>query len=74
MGSPALLCSYSDWFLKIEFTQVIYSVFYDSSILIFSPDFTSVSLDKLLKDRANRMLVSNMALLVRKLGALVLLR
>lgn len=53
---------------------MIHSGCYDSWILIFFPDFTAVSLDKALKDRANRVLVSNMALLVRKLGALVLLR
>lgn len=57
-----------------EFSQVVHSGCYDSWILIFFPDFTAVSLDKVLKDRANRVLVSNMALLVRKLGALVLLR
>lgn len=43
---------------------------YDSCILIFFPDFTAVSLDKALKDRANRMLVSKMALLVKKRGHL----
>jgi len=53
---------------------VIHSGCYDSCILISFPDFTAVSLDKALKDRANRVLVSNMALLVKKLGALVLLR
>lgn len=53
---------------------MIHSGCYDSWILIFFPDFTAVSLDKALKDRANRVLVSNMASLVGKLGALVLLR
>jgi len=53
-----------------EFTQVIYSGCYDSCISIFFPDFTAVSLDKTLKDRGNRVLVSNMALLVKKLGHL----
>lgn len=51
-----------------KFTQVIHSGFYDSCIPIFFPDFTAVSLDKALKDRGNRVLVSNMALLVKKLG------
>lgn len=74
VGSPDPLHGYSDWFLKIEFGQVIHSGCYDSWILIFCPDFTAVSLDKALKDRANRALVSNTAFLLRKLRALVLLR
>lgn len=49
---------------------MIYSGCYDSCISIFFPDFTAVSLDKTLKDRGNRVLVSNMALLVKKLGHL----
>lgn len=53
---------------------MIHSGCYDSCILIFFPHFTAVSPDKALKDRANRVLVSNMALLVKKLGAVVLLR
>lgn len=74
-GGLSRSTSWLQWLVSEDrdFSQVIHSGCYDSWMLIFFPDFTAVSLDKALKDRANRVLVSNMALF-RKLGALVLLR